>query len=41
MDPSLIRITEVIGSGEFGEVCKGVLQSNVRLNAYDLPEVKA
>ncbi|VDN54287.1 unnamed protein product, partial [Dracunculus medinensis] len=40
VDPSLIRITEVIGSGEFGEVCKGVLQSNVRLNAYDLPEVQ-
>uniref|UniRef100_A0A0N4US78 receptor protein-tyrosine kinase n=1 Tax=Dracunculus medinensis TaxID=318479 RepID=A0A0N4US78_DRAME len=36
----LIRITEIIGSGEFGEVCKGVLQSNVRLNAYDLPEVQ-
>ena len=35
----MIRITEVIGSGEFGEVCKGVLQPNSRMGTYDILQV--
>lgn len=40
VDPNLIRITEVIGSGEFGEVCKGVLQPSPKMGAYDLLQAK-
>ncbi|VDK83244.1 unnamed protein product [Litomosoides sigmodontis] len=40
VDPALIRITEVIGSGEFGEVCKGVLQSTFRLTSSDISQVQ-
>lgn len=39
VDPNLIRITEVIGSGEFGEVCKGVLQPSPKIAAYDFQQV--
>uniref|UniRef100_A0A0N5ANS5 receptor protein-tyrosine kinase n=1 Tax=Syphacia muris TaxID=451379 RepID=A0A0N5ANS5_9BILA len=34
IDPNLIHITEVIGSGEFGEVCKGILQPCPKMDAY-------
>ncbi|VDO74307.1 unnamed protein product [Onchocerca flexuosa] len=40
VDPSLIRITEVIGSGEFGEVCKGVLQPSFRMTSSDISQVQ-
>ncbi|VDD87315.1 unnamed protein product [Enterobius vermicularis] len=40
VDPNLIRITEVIGSGEFGEVCKGVLQPSPKIAAYDFQQAK-
>uniref|UniRef100_A0A0M3J689 receptor protein-tyrosine kinase n=1 Tax=Anisakis simplex TaxID=6269 RepID=A0A0M3J689_ANISI len=47
VDASLIRITEVIGSGEFGEVCRGVLQcgqsttgTSFDMNQYDRYHLK-
>ncbi|MCP9257675.1 Receptor protein-tyrosine kinase [Dirofilaria immitis] len=40
VDPSLIRITEVIGSGEFGEVCKGILQPCFRMTPSDISQVQ-
>ncbi|CAG9532412.1 unnamed protein product [Cercopithifilaria johnstoni] len=40
VDPALIRITEVIGSGEFGEVCKGVLQPSYRMTSSDISQVQ-
>ncbi|EJD75052.1 CBR-VAB-1 protein, partial [Loa loa] len=40
VDPALIRITEVIGSGEFGEVCKGVLQPSYRITSSDISQVQ-
>ncbi|VDN04876.1 unnamed protein product [Thelazia callipaeda] len=41
VDPSSIRITEVIGSGEFGEVCKGVLQpSAYKIASADISQVQ-
>uniref|UniRef100_A0A914ZNN2 receptor protein-tyrosine kinase n=1 Tax=Parascaris univalens TaxID=6257 RepID=A0A914ZNN2_PARUN len=40
VDPALIRITEVIGSGEFGEVCKGVLQPTPRVGTFDMSQVQ-
>ncbi|VDM48532.1 unnamed protein product [Toxocara canis] len=40
VDPGLIRITEVIGSGEFGEVCKGVLQPSQRVGTFDMSQIQ-
>uniref|UniRef100_A0A8R1TL09 receptor protein-tyrosine kinase n=1 Tax=Onchocerca volvulus TaxID=6282 RepID=A0A8R1TL09_ONCVO len=40
VDPSLIRITEIIGSGEFGEVCKGILQPSYRMTSSDISQVQ-
>uniref|UniRef100_A0A915PFL3 receptor protein-tyrosine kinase n=1 Tax=Setaria digitata TaxID=48799 RepID=A0A915PFL3_9BILA len=40
VDPALIRITEIIGSGEFGEVCKGVLQPSFRITSSDISQVQ-
>ncbi|KAK6103620.1 Protein tyrosine kinase family protein [Brugia pahangi] len=40
VDPALIRITEIIGSGEFGEVCKGILQPSYRMTSSDICQVQ-